>query len=166
VRSAKFDEVGLAYKVVFATVTGNGALATPGIHMCPVRDGDPANCGGDKGTDVLFFCRNRLAEFEIRHLNDFRFLGKCSWTLRHPQDQLRVQSKALSGRLATIALELSPDASSIGHRSAGIGFQCLLAPGKDLCFTKPRCDSVRLYVPALLTNEEGERNRGSRFAFR
>jgi hypothetical protein len=110
--------------------------------MCPVRDGDPANCGGDKGTDVLFFCRSRLAEFEIRHLNDFRFSGKCSWTFRHPQDlppapdqaameaQLRVQSKALSGRLATIALELSPDASSIGHRSTTSGFSVCWLPVK------------------------------------
>jgi hypothetical protein len=142
VRPAKLDEVGLAYQVVSATMTGNGALATPGI-LCPARVGGPAHVGGDKGTGVHIICRNGLTEFEISHVDD-----TGSWVRfdTNTKDRLNVQSKALSGQLEAIALELSPDASGVGHISTGFGYRYMLAPGKDLCFAKPRCDRVRLYV--------------------
>jgi hypothetical protein len=127
VRSAKFGEVGLAYKVVSATMTGNGALASPGIQMCPARDCGPAHVGGDKGTDVHLICRNGLIEHGSNQSGD---IGSWVRFRINPEDRLNVPPMALRSQLETIALQLSPNARGVGHHGTGFGFRFCLSPVK------------------------------------
>jgi hypothetical protein len=127
VRSAKFGEVGLAYKVVSATMIGNGALATPGIHMCPARVRGPAHVGGDKGTDVRLICRNGLIEHRS---NQSGAIGSWVRFAIGPEDRFNVPPMALRSQLETIALQLSPDARGVGHHGTDFGFRVCLSPTK------------------------------------
>jgi hypothetical protein len=129
VRSAKFGEVGLAYEVVSVTMIGNGALATPGIQMCPARVGGPAHVGGDKGTDVRLICRNGLS---MHRSNQSGAVG--SWVRFQlglnscigPKDQFHVPPMALRSQLEIIALQSSPDARVLGTtaRISGSEYVC------------------------------------------
>ena len=116
-RSAESEDGVEPYPVVSAPMSGIGKIGNLGIKC-------PACVIGDTGTGVHIVGRDKLADSEIRMIdNSGPSVGlNTANGQTKTQDRIVVQSNALGGQFEAVVLNARPNAISVGHFCMDLGF--------------------------------------------